>query len=417
MNKEKTIYVFADFLPFHNELIGTIYLSQIRGKEFCSFEYDHNWLQNQNMVLDPDLQLYSGRQFITDEKIIFGVFADSCPDRWGRRLMNRREELRARERQEKPKKLLESDYLLGVYDESRMGALRFKTDLDGDFLSNDEEFATPPWTSLRELEQASLAFEADSNPLDTKWLKQLLAPGSSLGGARPKASVLAPDGSLWIAKFPSKHDDFNSGAWEMVVHDLAMLCKLNVPEAKAENFSKLGTTFLVKRFDRIDDQRIHFSSAMTMLGKTDGASAADGSSYLEIASFLKANGGTPKTDLIELWKRIVFSMAVSNTDDHFRNHGFLLTNNGWELSPLYDVNPDIYGEYLSLNVNKNESSIDFDLALRSARYYGVNESEASAFISTIKNTVKNNWESLAKKYRISRNEIIRMAPAFQICNN
>lgn len=417
MNKEKTIYVFADFLPFHNELIGTIYLSQIRGKEFCSFEYDHNWLQNQNMVLDPDLQLYSGRQFITDEKIIFGVFTDSCPDRWGRRLMNRREELRARERQEKPKKLLESDYLLGVYDESRMGALRFKTDLDGDFLSNDEEFATPPWTSLRELEQASLAFEADSNPLDTKWLKQLLAPGSSLGGARPKASVLAPDGSLWIAKFPSKHDDFNSGAWEMVVHDLAMLCKLNVPEAKAENFSKLGTTFLVKRFDRIDDQRIHFSSAMTMLGKTDGASAADGSSYLEIASFLKANGGTPKKDLIELWKRIVFSMAVSNTDDHFRNHGFLLTNNGWELSPLYDVNPDIYGEYLSLNVNKNESSIDFDLALRSARYYGVNESEASAFISTIKNTVKNNWESLAKKYRISRNEIIRMAPAFQICNN
>lgn len=417
MNNEKTIYVFADFLPFHNELIGTIYLSQIRGKEFCSFEYDHNWLQNQNMVLDPDLQLYSGRQFITDEKIIFGVFADSCPDRWGRRLMNRREELRARERQEKPKKLLESDYLLGVYDESRMGALRFKTDLDGDFLSNDEEFATPPWTSLRELEQASLAFEADSNPLDTKWLKQLLAPGSSLGGARPKASVLAPDGSLWIAKFPSKHDDFNSGAWEMVVHDLAMLCKLNVPEAKAENFSKLGTTFLVKRFDRIDDQRIHFSSAMTMLGKTDGASAADGSSYLEIASFLKANGGTPKKDLIELWKRIVFSMAVSNTDDHFRNHGFLLTNNGWELSPLYDVNPDIYGEYLSLNVNKNESSIDFDLALRSARYYGVNESEASAFISTIKNTVKNNWESLAKKYRISRNEIIRMAPAFQICNN
>nr|WP_296104305.1 type II toxin-antitoxin system HipA family toxin [uncultured Mediterraneibacter sp.] len=417
MNKEKTIYVFADFLPFHNELIGTIYLSQIRGKEFCSFEYDHNWLQNQNMVLDPDLQLYSGRQFITDEKIIFGVFADSCPDRWGRRLMNRREELRARERQEKPKKLLESDYLLGVYDESRMGALRFKTDLDGEFLSNDDEFATPPWTSLRELEQASIAFEADSNPLDTKWLKQLLAPGSSLGGARPKASVLAPDGSLWIAKFPSKHDDFNSGAWEMVVHDLAMLCKLNVPEAKAENFSKLGTTFLVKRFDRIDDQRIHFSSAMTMLGKTDGASAADGSSYLEIASFLKANGGTPKKDLIELWKRIVFSMAVSNTDDHFRNHGFLLTNNGWELSPLYDVNPDIYGEYLSLNVNKNESSIDFDLALRSARYYGVNESEASAFISTIKNTVKNNWESLAKKYRISRNEIIRMAPAFQICNN
>lgn len=417
MDNEKCIYVFADFLPFHNELIGTIYLSQTRGKEFYSFEYDYNWLKKQNMILDPDLQLYKGRQFIHDNKTIFGVFADSCPDRWGRRLMNRREEFRAREKREKPKKLLESDYLLGVYDESRMGALRFKTDPDGAFLSDDREFATPPWASLRELEQASIAFENDTNELNEKWLKQLLAPGSSLGGARPKASVIAPNGSLWIAKFPSKHDDFNSGAWEMVVHDLAILCNLNVPEAKAENFSNLGTTFLVKRFDRIGTQRIHFSSAMTMLGKRDGANADDGSSYLEIASFLKANGSTPKKDLIELWKRIVFSMAVSNTDDHFRNHGFLLTNNGWELSPLYDVNPDIYGEYLSLNVNETESRIDFDLALQSARYYGINEADAEAFICEVKNTVKNNWEALAKKYKISRNEIVRMSPAFQICTS
>ena len=417
MDNEKCIYVFADFLPFHNELIGTIYVSQTRGKEFYSFEYDYNWLKKQKMILDPDLQLYKGRQFIHDNKTIFGIFADSCPDRWGRRLMNRKEEFRAKEKKEKPKKLLESDYLLGVYDESRMGALRFKTDLDGAFLSDDIDFATPPWASLRELEQASIAFENDTNELNEKWLKQLLAPGSSLGGARPKASVLAPDGSLWIAKFPSKHDDFNSGAWEMVAHDLAVLCNLNVPEAKAETFSKLGTTFLVKRFDRIGTQRIHFSSAMTMLGKKDCANADDGSSYLEIASFLKANGSAPKKDLIELWKRIVFSMAVSNTDEHFRNHGFLLTNNGWELSPLYDVNPDIYGEYLSLNVNENESRIDFDLALRSARYYGINESDAKTFIYEIKNTIKNNWEFLAKKYEISRNEITRMSPAFQLCAN
>ena len=211
-----------------------------------------------------------------------------------------------------------------MYDEARMGGLRFKTELEGEFLSNDREFATPPWTSLRELEQASIAFENDEKGLNEKWLKQLLAPGSSLGGARPKASVLATDGSLWIAKFPSKHDDFNSGAWEMVVHELAVMCGLNVPEAKAEKFSKLGTTFLVKRFDRMGSRRIHFSSAMTMLGKKDGANAADGSSYLEIVSFLKANGATPKKDIQELWKRIVFSMAVSNTDDHFRNHGFIL---------------------------------------------------------------------------------------------
>lgn len=415
MEKEKKIYVFADFLPFHNELIGTIYVSQTRGKEFYSFEYEQSWIKNGNMMLDPDLQLYKGRQYINDDKNIFGVFADSCPDRWGKRLMKRREELRAKKAEEKPKKLLESDYLLGVYDEARMGGLRFKTDMDGDFLSNDKEYATPPWTLLRELEQASIAFENDNIGLDEKWLKQLLAPGSSLGGARPKASVMAPDGSLWIAKFPSKHDDFNSGAWEMVVHDLAVLCGLNVPEAKTEKFSKLGTTFLVKRFDRIGEQRIHFSSAMTMLGKKDGANATDGSSYLEIVSFLKANGAKPKRDLQELWKRIVFSMAVSNTDDHFRNHGFVLSDMGWELSPLYDVNPDIYGEYLSLNVDADNSSIDFDLTIDAASYYGIGEKQATEEVEKIKTIVRENWKSLAKKYGISHSEIERMSPAFEIC--
>lgn len=414
MEKEKAIYVFADFRPFHNELIGTIFVSQTRGKEFYSFEYELSWLENQHMMLDPDLQLYKGRQYINDDKNIFGVFSDSCPDRWGRRLMNRNEELRARKAEEKPRKLLESDYLLGVYDEARMGGLRFKTDLDGEFLSDDEEYATPPWTSLRELEQASIAFENDDTGLDEKWLKQLLAPGSSLGGARPKASVMAPDGSLWIAKFPSKQDDFNSGAWEMVVHDLALMCGLNVPEAKIDKFSKLGTTFLVKRFDRVGQQRIHFSSAMTMLGKKDGANATDGSSYLEIVSFLKANGAKPKRDLRELWKRIVFSMAVSNTDDHFRNHGFVLSDEGWELSPLYDVNPDIYGEYLSLNVDSDDSSIDFDLAIDAAPYYGIEE-QAMELVVSIKNVVRNNWQLLAKKYGISRGEMDRMRPAFREC--
>lgn len=414
MEKEKAIYVFADFRPFHNELIGTIFVSQTRGKEFYSFEYELSWLENQHMMLDPDLQLYKGRQYINDDKNIFGVFSDSCPDRWGRRLMKRKEELRARKVEEKPRKLLESDYLLGVYDQARMGGLRFKTDLDGEFLSNEEEYATPPWTSLRELEQASIAFENDDTGLDEKWLKQLLAPGSSLGGARPKASVMAPDGSLWIAKFPSKHDDFNSGAWEMVVHDLALMCGLNVPEAKIDKFSKLGTTFLVKRFDRVGQQRIHFSSAMTILGKKDGANAIDGSSYLEIVSFLKANGAKPKRDLRELWKRIVFSMAVSNTDDHFRNHGFILSDEGWELSPLYDVNPDIYGEYLSLNVDSDDSSIDFDLAIDAAPFYGIEE-QANELVVGIKNIVRNNWQLLAKKYGISRGEIDRMRPAFREC--
>ena len=311
-------------------------------------------------------------------------------------------------------KLLESDFLLGVYDEARMGGLRFKTDIDGEFLSNDAEFATPPWTSLRELEQASIAFENDENGLNEKWLKQLLAPGSSLGGARPKASVKAPDGSLWIAKFPSKHDDFDSGAWEMTVHDLAGMCGLNVPIAKVQKFSKLGTTFLVKRFDRDVNRRIHFSSAMTMLGKNDGANATDGSSYLEIASFLKANGAEPQRDLQELWKRIVFNMAVSNTDDHFRNHGFILKDTGWGLSPLYDVNPDIYGEYLSLNVDDSDSSIEFDLAVDAASYYGVEKDAAVEIVDNVKCIVMENWQETAKKYGISRGEIERMRPAFNV---
>lgn len=414
MEKEKTIYVFADFAPFLNELIGTIYVSQTRGKELYAFEYDQNWLEHGSVVLDPDLYLYKGRQYIADNKNIWGMFADSCPDRWGRQLMKRREELRAKKENEKPRKLLESDYLLGVFDEARMGALRFKTDLSGGFLSNDKEFATPPWTSLRELEQASAVLEEDDNKLCEKWLKQLMAPGSSLGGARPKATVMAPDGSLWIAKFPSKYDDFDTGAWEMTVHELAVMCGMNVPEAKSQKFSKLGTTFLVKRFDRNGNKRIHFSSAMTMLGKTDGANATDGSSYLELVSFLKANGANPMEDIEELWKRLVFSMAVSNTDDHFRNHGFILSNHGWRLSPLYDVNPDLYGEYLSLNVNETESSIDINLAIDSAKYYGLEKDKAVNIAKGIETVVRDNWRELAKKNGISRSEIERMAPAFRM---
>ena len=412
MESGKEIFVYADFEQFDNELVGKINVSNVRGREFYSFEYSEEWLKHQNFVIDPDLQLYKGRQYINDDKKVFGAFADSCPDRWGRKLMDRREELRARENDERPRKLLESDYLLGVYDESRMGGLRFKTNEDGPFLSDDVEFSTPPWTSLRELEQASIAFENEDNGLDDKWLKQLLAPGSSLGGARPKASVKAPDETLWIAKFPSKHDDIDSGAWEMVVHDLAIMCGLNVPEAKAEKFSKLGTTFLVKRFDRDGEKRIHFSSAMTMLGKSDGANAADGSSYLEIVSFLKANGAHPKDDIKELWKRIVFSIAVSNTDDHFRNHGFILENDGWSLSPMYDVNPDLYGRYLSLNINDTESMLDFDVAIDAAPYYGIEKKDAEKMVDEIKDIITNNWKNLASKYGVGRGEIERMKVAF-----
>lgn len=410
------IFVYENWRGVLPERIGILYIDSGKGKEIISFEYDEDWISDSacSFVFDPDLSLYKGRQYVPLNKPMFGVFADSCPDRWGRLLMKRREAVLAKKENRKPRRLTDIDFLLGVYDETRMGALRFAVSEDGPFVANDEELATPPWTTLRELEAASLSFEKNEDGMDEKWLRQLLAPGSSLGGARPKASVVAPDGSLWIAKFPSRQDDVNVGAWEMVVHDLAVLCGLYVSEAKLENFSKMGSTFLTKRFDREGRQRIHFASAMTLLGKTDGADAADGSGYLEIASFIRQYGATPKKDLQELWRRIVFNMAVSNTDDHLRNHGFLLSGEGWTLSPVYDVNPNADGDVLSLNVDENNSLIDFDLAVSASKLYEMPKKQAEESVNEIKDIVGKNWKRLAKKYGLHRNEMERMSPAFDM---
>ena len=413
---EKTIYVYENWSGPDPALMGKLHASIIRTQENFSFEYDEEWLDRFDGLcfLDPDLSLYQGRQYVPMDKRMFGVFSDSCPDRWGRTLLKRKEAIDARKEGRKPRRLLESDLLLGVYDESRMGALRFSLTKDGPFLSDDKSLATPPWVNLRTLESASIAFENDDSGLDEQWLQQLLAPGSSLGGARPKATVQATDGSLWIAKFPSKHDEYNTGAWEKVVHDLAGKCGLNIPESKLETFSSTGSTFLVKRFDRDGTRRIHFASAMTLLGKTDGASAVDGTSYLDMANFIRGYGADPKTDLLELWKRIVFNMAVSNTDDHLRNHGFILTRYGWRLSPLYDVNPVPVGDVLSLNVSENDCTIDYGLAVEVAPYFGIQKKEAEDIVQRISETVQKNWVSLAEEYHLSRGSIEYMRPAFSL---
>ena len=358
--------------------IGALYMDAGKGKDILSFEYDEEWLTkaDRSFVFDPDLSLFRGRQYTPLDKPMFGVFADSCPDRWGRLLMKRREAILAKKEDRKPRRLDEIDFLLGVYDETRMGALRFSESENGPFVSDNKDLAAPPWTTLRRLEYASLAFEQNDDGMEEKWINQLIVPGSSLGGARPKASVTAPDESLWIAKFPSKQDDVNVGTWEMVVHEMAALCGLNVPDAKLENFSKTGSTFLTRRFDRDGKQRIHFASAMTLLGKTDGAGAQDGSSYLDIASVIRKYGAAPRKDLLELWRRIVFNMAVSNTDDHLRNHGFLLSNEGWKLSPAYDMNPNAEGNALALDVDEHSSAIDFALALSVARWFDVTDKQA-----------------------------------------
>ena len=415
-SSQKVIYVYDDFSSSTPLLLGMLYVNPWKGGEIYSFEYSKDWLKKNRLTLnlDPELLPYAGRQFPSG-KNIFGLFADASPDRWGRVLMNKRERILAEKEGRKPSKLYDSDYLLGVYDETRMGGIRFKTDPNGPFLSNDKETAAPPWASLRTLEEASRNLEQDGTGLSERWIDQLIRPGSSLGGARPKATVTDPKGQLWIAKFPSGKDENDTGAWEMVVHDLAARCGLNVPEAKLEKFSSLGSTFLVKRFDREGAKRIHFASAMTLLGKTDGASAADGSSYLELAAFIRSYGANPKKDLLELWKRIVFNMAVSNTDDHLRNHAFILTEKGWTLSPLYDVNPVPYGNELSLNVDEEDNSIRMDLAVQTAVRFGISVPEAEAYAESIRETVKDGWASLASKYGLSRRQQEDMRPAFHAC--
>lgn len=413
---QKTIFVYDDFSTDQPRLLGSLYVNVIKGGESYSFEYDKDWLRKTGLTLtlDPELMPYSGRQYPTG-KNIFGLFADASPDRWGRVLMNKRERILAEKEGRKPSKLYDSDYLLGVYDETRMGGIRFKANQEGPFLSDDKETAAPPWATLRTLEEASRNFENDETGLTEKWLNQLIKPGSSLGGARPKATVVDTKDQLWIAKFPSKNDENDTGAWEMVSHDLAALCGLNVPEAKLEKFSPLGSTFLIKRFDRMGSKRVHFASAMTLLGKTDGASAADGSSYLDIAAFIKSYGAQPKKDLGELWKRIVFNMAVTNTDDHLRNHAFILTDKGWILSPLYDVNPVPYGDELSLNVDEEDNSISIDLAVQTAVRFGISESDAEAQAEEILKIVRDNWEKTAAGYGLTRRQIEEMRPAFSAC--
>lgn len=413
---QKTIFVYDDFSTDQPILMGSLYVNVIKGGETYSFEYDKDWLKKTGLALtlDPEIMPYSGRQYPTG-KNIFGLFADASPDRWGRVLMNKRERILAEKECRKPSKLYDSDYLLGVYDETRMGGIRFKANLEGPFLSDDKETAAPPWATLRTLEEASRNFENDETGLTERWLNQLIKPGSSLGGARPKATVVDTKDQLWIAKFPSKNDENDTGAWEMVAHDLAALCGLNVPEAKLEKFSPLGSTFLIKRFDRLGSKRVHFASAMTLLGKTDGASAADGSSYLDIAAFIKSYGAQPKMDLIELWRRIVFNMAVTNTDDHLRNHAFVLTDKGWILSPVYDVNPVPYGDELSLNVDEEDNCISIDLAVQTAVRFGISKSDAEAEAEDILKIVRDNWEKTAAEYGLTRRQIEEMRPAFSAC--
>lgn len=397
-------------------LMGTLFVGHSRGKEIFSFEYADAWLRDPSaLALDPHLSLFEGRQYVPEDKANFGIFLDSAPDRWGRVLLRRREARRAREEGRRERRLSETDFLLGVFDESRMGAMRFKKSPDGNFLDDDAGTAIPPRTSLRELAFASAQLEKDERGNDEKtahWLNMLVAPGASLGGARPKANVRDENGELWIAKFPSRGDETDVGAWECVAAELANVCGIRTAPFRAEKFGGNGTTFLSKRFDRERGRRIHFASAMTLLGYNDGADASAGASYLELAELLMRSGAEADRDLEELWRRVVFNIAVSNCDDHLRNHGFLLSPRGWRLSPAYDLNPSADGLALTLNITEDDNALDFDLALSTAKYFGLESTKAEKILQNIRKAVRR-WRAVASRLKIPASEQERMQGAFR----
>ena len=349
-NQKQDIFVYAHWVEMPEpKLIGVLIAHQAKGRKAFSFEYDIDWISSkEQLLLDPDILGYKGPQYPIGKEN-FGVFLDSMPDTWGRTLMKRRAALNAKAEGKPTPTLYDVDFLLGVYDQSRMGALRFKLDKNGAFLDDNHLTPTPPWSSIRELQHGAEIIETEDDDDEIrKWLNILLAPGSSLGGARPKANILDDDGNLWIAKFPTQSDTIDKAAWEYLAYKLALNAGIEMSESRIEKVTGKYHTFFTKRFDRIKGERIQFASAMTMTGKNEDIIKDNPPSYLDMAEFIQFNGAQNKNDLHQLWRRIIFNIAISNTDDHLRNHGFILTEKGWILSPVYDVNPSIDKGGLSL---------------------------------------------------------------------
>jgi serine/threonine-protein kinase HipA len=412
-SERREVEVWADWLPTPARM-GVLQATTTRGHDIFSFEYDRAWLESAHRgQLDPDLQLFPGLQYVRDEKPNFGVFLDSSPDRWGCVLMDRREAQLARTEKRTRRTLRELDYLLGVFDAHRMGGLRFRIGT-GPFLDDKTNLASPPWTSLRELEQASLHLEEDGaerDPSYAKWLMMLVAPGRSLGGARPKASVVDPKGALWIAKFPSRDDATDIGAWEAVLHALARRAKITTADFAVKRFASRRHTFLSKRFDRASTRRIHFASAMTLLGRSDGDDAP--ASYLDLAEVIARHGARPLHDLEELWRRMVFNVCVSNVDDHLRNHGFLLDESGWSLAPAYDMNPVAHGDGLALNISTTDNAQDLDLLREVAPQFRIKLPRTKTIVTEVRDAVRG-WDAEAKRANLTRDAREQMANAFRL---
>jgi len=408
------ILVYAHWKGMPNPLLmGTLSAHKGKGRKSFSFEYDQQWiLSPEQFLLDPDIGWFSGPQYPAN-KDNFGIFLDSMPDTWGRTLMKRRAAQKARELKEVAPKLYDLDFLLGVYDESRMGALRFKLNPDGPFLDDNEEFPTPPWSSIRDLQYGANIIESDRDDEEVKkWLAILMAPGSSLGGARPKANILDENNHPWIAKFPSKNDTIDKGLWEFLTYKLAIQAGIVMSPSKVQKIAGKHHTFFTKRFDRSYGERVHFASAMTMTGNNEDLIRDDPPSYLELAEFIQFSGANIEKDLHQLWRRIIFNIATSNTDDHLRNHGFIIKQGGWHLSPAYDINPSIDKYGLAMNIDMENNELDFELAKSVGEYFQLDENQMNDIIDEVTEVVSS-WEKVASAIGVSRSEQQLMAAAFR----
>lgn len=415
MADKTDIWVYAHWqgLPVA-KCIGVLSAQQVKGRKAYSFSYDKEWMaSSEKLLLDPDIAWFGGPQY-PNRKENFGIFLDSMPDTWGRTLMKRKAIINAKEQGKTAPVLYDIDHLLGVHDLSRMGALRFKLDPEGPFLDNDPVSPTPPWATIRELQYAAELIESNEDTEEVrKWLTMLMAPGSSLGGARPKANILDENNQLWIAKFPSKNDTIDKAAWEYLAYRLAKEAGIEMAECKLEKVAGRYHTFFTKRFDREKHERIHFSSAMTMTGHNEELIRDNVPSYLEIAEFIQSFGSEVDKDLKQLWRRIIFNILISNTDDHLRNHGFILTNDGWCLSPAFDINPSTDKNGLALNIDMENNVLDLELAKTVGIYFRLQESEMNRIIDEVSSSVFG-WQKMANEISIPRSEQNQMAPAFRV---
>lgn len=412
----RKLYVYADFDWLDTpQLLGELSYDSIRGGETYGFAYDKAWLTGYGDVfLSEDLQSVPGMQYTRPNRDIFACFSDALPDRWGRTLLNRREQIAAQEEKRLVRRLSSFDYLMGIDDASRMGGFRFAETPGGAFINTGASLRVPPLANVRELMHAAQEIETSEEKQllpAKKWLAQLLHPGTSLGGARPKASVVDEEGHLTMAKFPSRKDDYDVGLWEHFSHVMGRKAGLNVADTRIMP-GEGHHILLSKRFDRTGQGgRIHFASALTLLGLTDGDNASTGCGYIDIVDFIVRYGGAVERNLEELYRRVAFNILIGNTDDHFRNHGFLLTRKGWELSPAYDLNPTL-SDHQSLLINRTTSASDLDILLASADDYMLSPSKAHTIIQEVK-TAMQPWRSEARKLGIPQRDIGRFSMRFE----